>query len=99
MKDDQFEYEEPVKRESAVEKEAWEHAESKGWFRTKIMRTSKHGFPDHYFIRDGVTILVEFKRPGEDLKPHQKKRIWQLRKHGARVEVIDNMKKAREIFR
>lgn len=96
---DEFEYTEPVERESSIEKEAWEHAESKGWFRTKIMRTSKAGFPDHIFVRDGVVIFVEFKRPGENPTPQQKKRMWQLRKHGARVEVIDNMKKARELFR
>lgn len=93
-----FTDEELRERESSIEQDSWKIAESRGWFRVKIMRTSKCGFPDHYFIRNGITILVEFKAPGEQPSPQQKKRIWQLRKHGARVEIIDNVKQARAIF-
>lgn len=86
-------------RESKLEKDAWKYAESRGWYRIKIMRASRSGFPDHFFIRSGEIILIEFKRKGEDPSPLQDKEIKELRRQGARVEVVDNLRQARAILR
>lgn len=85
--------------EKTVEGEGSDYAIARGWYEVKIMKTSKRGFPDRYYVRAGRTILVEWKRPGEGPNPQQVKRHRELRAHGAEVFVIDNMETARAVFR
>jgi hypothetical protein len=86
-------------REIEVERPASAYAESRGWFETKIMLTSKNGFPDRFYARNGRIILVEYKAPDEEPKAQQKLRHKELRQHGVEVFVIDNLKDAYVIFR
>lgn len=85
-------------RETEVEGPARDYAKSRGWYADKIMRTGRKGFPDHYFIRAGRTILIEFKAAGEEPTTQQLKRHRELRAHGAEVFVVDNLDEARRIL-
>lgn len=85
--------------EKEIEQPAMEYAESRGWWQDKIMRTSRGSFPDRYLVRNGRTILIEFKAPGEPPRPKQAKRHRELRAHGAEVFVVDNLEDAKEILR
>jgi hypothetical protein len=85
--------------ESSIEKEAMAYAESRGWFQIKIMRASIRGFPDRFLVRDGVVILIEFKRHGKGPTVQQTKRHTELRAHGCTVYVIDNPDEAKRILR
>lgn len=60
-------------REIAIERPASAYAESRGWFEVKIMLTSKNGFPDRLYARNGVIVFVEYKAPGEEPTAQQKK--------------------------
>ena len=52
--------------------------------------TGSKGWLDHaYWLPDGRHFIVEFKLPGEPLKPKQNKRALRLRDLGHRVYVID----------
>lgn len=86
-------------REIEIERPASDYAELRGWFEVKIMQASKRGFPDRYYVRDGRTVLVEYKAPGEAPSRQQVRRHHELREHGAEVHVIDNLEAARELFR
>lgn len=85
--------------ESEVEGPACQYAIRRGWFRTKIMRGYPNGFPDDFFARNGEVLLIEFKRPGEQPNPQQKKRHRELRAAGIRVEVVDNLDDAKRLLR
>lgn len=85
--------------ERDIERPAHEFAKSRGWMAEKIMRTGRRGFPDHLFIRDGVTIYIEFKRPGELPSPQQLRRHAEMRKHGASVFVVDSLDEAMRLLR
>ena len=53
------------------------------------------GWPDRLLIcPGGVTLFVEFKRPGNDLKPMQEHRADQLRELGHHVRCFDNLEAA-----
>lgn len=57
------------------------------------------GFPDRtYYMDFGLTILVEFKRDGEGLRPLQRRRIERLRCRGHSVYVAIGRKGAEEVF-
>lgn len=86
-------------REIEIERPASEYAEKRGWFEVKVMQTSKRGFPDRYYVRNGRTILVEYKAPGEVPSPQQARRHRELREHGAEVFVIDSLEDAYDLFR
>lgn len=84
--------------EKEVERPAHDYAKSRGWFAEKIMRTGRKGFPDHFFARNGLIILIEFKRPGEEPTAQQQKRHRELRKQGVPVFVVDNLDEAKRIL-
>lgn len=85
-------------REIEIERPASDYAELRGWFEVKIMQTSKRGFPDRLYARDGKIILVEYKRPGKEPTTQQAKRHRELRAHGVEVHAIDNLQDAYELF-
>ncbi len=84
--------------ERDIERPAHQFAISRGWYAEKIMRTVRRGFPDHLFVRDGLVIFIEFKRPGEEAMPQQQRRHAELREHGASVFVIDNLDEAKRVL-
>lgn len=85
--------------EKEIEGPATRYAEYQGWLEIKIAKSNKRGWPDRFFGRAGVAIFVEFKRPGEEPSPQQKKRHKELRGAGFRVYVIDNVELAHVVFR
>lgn len=96
--------------EREVEQPASKYAKLRRWFEIKIMRASRNGFPDRFYARRVPTcphcgnetnvLLVEYKRPGGGrLSESQIERIAELRAAGVRVEVIDDLERAREVLR
>lgn len=93
-------WDKPAKQlESELEADASDYAISRGWFVEKIMRCGRKGFPDRFFARDGVVILVEFKKRDDTSRKQQVVRQRELRAHGVRVEQIDRIEQAHELFR
>lgn len=86
-------------RESKIEIEVCEYAESLGWEVHKIKSLSKRGFPDRIFFRKGKIFFIEFKV--EDGKPRkqQSKRIEELEDQDIEVYVIDSIEKGYNLLK
>ena len=88
-----------VDRESKVEKEACEYAERRGWMVVKLMMCSIDSMPDRMFLRKGVVIFIEFKRPGKEATVKQAKRHRDIQAKGIKTYVCDDLDEAKEILR
>lgn len=77
-------------RELALEGDAVDHAEREGFVARKTVYAGRRGCRDHDFYGYGHTILVEFKRRGRPLDPHQERERKRLAEVGVKVHVIDN---------
>lgn len=79
-------------RESKIEKDCCKLAKKWGCLVFKFTSPGNKGVPDRLFINPkGETFYVEFKRPGEKLRPIQEYQIGRLKEHGVRVYVCDNV--------
>ena len=90
-------FEKPV-LEKSIEREGCDYAFRRGWREYKVTSPSSRGFPDRFYARHGVVILVEWKAPGEEATTQQAKRHRELREAGVTVYVIDNLDLAHEVF-
>lgn len=85
-----------VVRESVVEKEIRRYAEATGWWVAKFVSPSKRGVPDRLFIKRGIVLFMEIKRPGEEPTQQQHLRMKEMRRYGAIVVWVDSFEKAKE---
>jgi len=72
--------------ESEIEKDACKAAAKAGWLVYKFVSPQKRGVPDRIFFREGVTVLIEFKRPGGRTTRLQDMQIEKLKAAGIAVE-------------
>ncbi|MBI1620091.1 VRR-NUC domain-containing protein [Aquamicrobium sp. cd-1] len=80
-----------VREIPGVEKPVVRYALARGWkLGWKLRIDGRNGSPDRWFLRNGVWLVIEFKRPGGKLRPQQVLRIKELRENGQPVHVIDN---------
>jgi len=84
-------------REIALEEMCCEKAEADGWEHRKIQYPGRKGAPDRHFYKAidhdaglGFTLMVEFKKRGEEPNGLQVREHGKLRRVGHRVKVIDN---------
>lgn len=59
----------------------------RGWYVTKLIKTSTNGIPDLLAIKYGKAMFIEVKREGGRLSLVQKLRIDELKAAGAIVKV------------
>lgn len=79
-------------RESDIEAYGKRRVEGMGGEIRKVKYIGRNGCPDrHVYFPKGIMIHVEFKAPGEEPEPHQKREHDRLRAMGQRVEVIDSL--------
>lgn len=81
-----------------VQKPTVAYAKRLGWLGRKITFEGVNGAPDYVFMRNGVILWVEFKRPGGALSAQQVRRHAELRAQGFPVRVIDNQDAGRALF-
>lgn len=82
-----------------VEAPVIRYAKSKGWkLGWKLRIDGRNGSPDRWFLRNGVWLVIEFKRPGGKLRVQQELRIEELRENGQAVHVIDNADAGRALL-
>ena len=75
-----------------VEKKCCEYAESFGFLSHKMGVNVRVGWPDRMFIGLHNTFLfVEFKRPGEALRPAQKRMIKKFADRDIPVFVVEEL--------
>lgn len=61
--------------------------QERGWYVTKLIKTSTNGIPDLLAIKFGKAMFIEVKRENGKLSPLQELRIDELRQSGAIVHV------------
>ena len=77
--------------EKSIQKKVISYARSHDFIALKINVGSQSGWPDYVLIDpDGWHVWIEFKKPGEELRPLQVHRKTQLTERGIPVTVIDN---------
>ena len=75
--------------ESSIEAKCVKWAERAGWEAIKIYQ--RRSYPDRVFVSpDYPSIFVEFKAPGEEPRPDQKRTIKKLTQKGFTVFSCDN---------
>lgn len=79
-------------RESTVEAACVDLAVADGWLELKIAKSNRRGWPDRLFVKHGVYVWVEFKKPGEMPNRQQEKRHDELRAAGGVVLVVDDVR-------
>jgi hypothetical protein len=84
--------------ESTIEKKVTKYAESLGWWSSKFTSPSNRGVPDHLYLKNGVTVFIEYKQLGKQLRTLQEFRIRQMRDHGATVHVVDSINAGKAVF-
>lgn len=82
--------------ESAIEKKAVKQLEKKFKAKTfKMNPRGERGWPDRLvLLPNEVKVLIEFKRPGEELRPLQVIRKRELEALGHRVYVCESVEEA-----
>lgn len=74
--------------ESKIQSKIVKRYESDGWLVVKLLTTTMNGIPDLMCLKNGKTIFIEVKRPGQKPRPLQEYRHDQLRKQGFEVIVL-----------
>lgn len=77
--------------ERKIEADCVKWAKANGWLSYKFTSPANRGVPDRMFLRNGVTVFVEFKRPGGKVSTLQNRQIEKLRACDFRVFVIDSL--------
>lgn len=85
--------------ETDIEKPAKQFAKKRGWMAVKLMRCDINSMPDDLFMRRGIAMFIEFKKPGEKPNTQQLKRHRDIRSKGIAVHVCDNLEMAYELLR
>ncbi len=61
--------------------------QERGWFVTKLIKTSTNGIPDLLAIKYGKAMFIEVKKENGKLAPLQQMRLEELTQAGAIVKV------------
>ena len=67
---------------------AW--ATDHGWLCPKLQWVNQTGWPDRCFIKRGVVVFIEFKKPGGRISKKQHYWIGRIREQGIPVIVCDS---------
>ena len=87
--------------EAEFQKKCIAKARRRGWLVYKFASPSIRGVPDCIFIYKGQVIFIEFKNPSKAgrLSELQKRKIKELKQHGAECYVVDNLEDFNEIIK
>ena len=85
-------------REAVVERYFKKRCEAEGFLCYKFTSPGTDGVPDRVIIGHGLTLFVELKAPGEKPRKLQVHTFEEMRKHGARVYVIDTKEGVNEFL-
>jgi hypothetical protein len=61
---------------------------SRGWLVNKLIQTTLNGSPDLIAHKDGRTVYIEVKRPGQKVRPLQDFRHRELARYGISTYVF-----------
>ena len=84
--------------EKAIESTVCNTARKHGWLVRKFASPGRRGVPDRLFMRNGVSLFIEFKATGKRASHQQKTEHNNIRRAGIEVYVIDSIEEGRALF-
>lgn len=79
--------------ERNVEASLVRYAKKHGIYTRKFVSPSQRGVPDRIFVKNGVVLFLEVKRPGEEPTKLQLHELKQLTDQGANATWVDTVTK------
>ena len=79
------------KSEAQIQAEIVKELRRQGWLVNKLVQTTLNGTPDLICHKDGRTVYIEVKRPGQKPRPLQDYRHRELAKHGIPTYIITDI--------
>ena len=76
------------KSEAQIQAEIVKELRRQGWLVNKLIQTTLNGTPDLICHKDGRTVYIEVKRPGQKSRPLQDYRHRELAKYGIPTYVL-----------
>jgi len=76
-----------IMTEQQIQTKIKKKLQERGWFVTKLIKTSTNGIPDLLAIKYGKAMFIEVKRENGKLAPLQQMRLEELIQAGAIVKV------------
>ena len=76
-----------MKTEQQIQTKIKKKLQERGWFVTKLIKTSTNGIPDLLAIKNGKAMFIEVKKKNGKLAPLQQMRLDELIQAGAIVKV------------
>jgi Holliday junction resolvase len=76
-----------IMTEQQIQTKIKKKLQERGWFVTKLIKTSTNGIPDLLAIKNGKAMFIEVKRENGKLAPLQQMRLEELIQAGAIVKV------------
>ena len=73
--------------EQQIQSKIKKKLQERGWYVTKLIKTSTNGIPDLLAIKYGKAMFIEVKREQGKLSPLQQLRIQELSEAGAIVHI------------
>lgn len=84
--------------ESKIEKESVKEAKKHGWYSFKVLSQLNKGLPDRAFIKNGLTVYIEYKQPGKKPTALQSKVHSIFAEHGVNVHVCTSVEETMEVL-
>jgi hypothetical protein len=79
------------KSEAEIQAQIIVEMRSRGWLVNKLIQTTLNGTPDLICHKDGRTVYIEVKRPGQKVRPLQDFRHRELARHGISTYIITDI--------
>jgi Holliday junction resolvase len=76
-----------IMTEQQIQTKIKKKLQERGWFVTKLIKTSTNGIPDLLAIKYGKAMFIEVKKENGKLAPLQQMRLEELTQAGAIVKV------------
>lgn len=83
--------------ESQIQARVVEFARRRGVIARKL--NFGEGWPDYMFLWKGKLLFIEFKYPGEKLRPLQEYVVEKIKEQGFDVIVVNNIIEGRQVIR
>jgi VRR-NUC domain len=88
-----------VLKESDIEHLTVAWATDNGWLCPKLQWLSQTGWPDRCFMKNGMVVFIEFKKPGGVISKKQRHWIQKIRDHAVPATVCDSVIDAQAFLR
>lgn len=84
--------------EKQIETKGRKWAVDHGWYCRKFTSPAHRSVPDRLFLKDGITVYIEFKKPDNVPTKAQWEEIMEIRAHGGRADWTDSVDRMIDIL-